>query len=127
VDTGREWEGGLQVLRVFFWIIGIPLLLAVVTFAVNNHDPVALDLWPVAGDAVAFPLFAVALVALMFGFGLGVAVAWLNSSRGRKRVRDLVRQLESDQREMAVLREQVNKTEPGGAAAAASERLPAVS
>lgn len=92
---------------VLYWIAVVPLFLVVVVFAVSNHQSTALSLWPVLTEPVPFPVYGIALVGLFVGFVTGGVVAWFQHGRTRHRVRDLQRQSEAEQRELASLRERV--------------------
>jgi uncharacterized integral membrane protein len=97
--------------RLLFWLLALPLLLVVVVFAVNNHQFADLDLWPVFGEPVAFPVYGVALIGLFAGFLIGGIIAWIQGGRSRSRVRRLVRQLESEQRQKTRLSQKVSELE----------------
>jgi uncharacterized integral membrane protein len=93
--------------RLLYWIAVLPLFLAVIVFAVSNHETVPLSLWPVLTDPVPFPVYGIALGALFVGFVFGAIVSWFQSGAVRRRVRELQRQSEADQREMASLRDRL--------------------
>jgi len=98
-------------LRIFFWIFFLPLFAVIVLIAVMNPDLVEVSLWPALEHKVLFPLYGVALVGLFVGFILGACVAFFQGRRSRQRVRELTRRVESDWRELAMLRKQVEKLE----------------
>jgi len=97
--------------RVLYWIAFIPLCLVVIVFAVSNHATTELSLWPVLMDPVPFPVYGIALVALFVGFLLGGIVSWFQGGSARCRIRGLQRQSESEQREIATLRERLGRLE----------------
>ena len=97
--------------RVLYWIAFIPLSLVVIVFAVSNHATTELSLWPVLMDPVPFPVYGIALVALFVGFLLGGIVSWFQGGGARRRIRELQRQSEGEQREIAVLRERLGRLE----------------
>lgn len=99
--------------RVLYWIAVIPLFLVVIIFSVTNHPTTELSLWPVLTEPVPFPVYGIALVALFLGFIWGGIVSWFQNGRNRRRVRDLQRQCEIDQREIAVLRDRLSRLEGG--------------
>lgn len=100
--------------RVLFWIIVLPIAAAVIVFSINNHASTDLDLWPFLTEKVAVPIYAVALACVVLGFAWGAVVTWLQAGRRRQRTRELVRQREADQRELARLRERLQKLEAAG-------------
>jgi uncharacterized integral membrane protein len=97
--------------RAFYWLIVIPLFLVVIIFAVTNHGMTQLSLWPVLTEPVLFPVYGIALVGLFIGFVIGGLVSWIQNGRSRRRARELRRQSEADQREIAVLRDRLANLE----------------
>ena len=77
-------------------IIGLPLLVILVVFALSNTDPVRLGIWP-TDYSVQVPLSIAVLVAAAVAFLLGGLVVWLGELGQRRRARraeDTVRVLE---------------------------------
>ncbi|MBK8906797.1 MAG: DUF1049 domain-containing protein [Rhodospirillales bacterium] len=97
-------------MKFFFWIIAIPLALAIIIFAVNNGAMVDLDTWPLPYTPQV-PVFAIGLIGLFIGFLFGGIVAWLRAGKTRRRSRDLYRRVESDQRDKAILAQKIKKME----------------
>ena len=95
--------------RLVFWLLVLILSLVIIVFAVNNRQPVELDLW--IYDTPPIPLFAVALLGIFIGFIWGGIVAWFSAGKYRQRARDLYRRVEADEREKATLRRQIEKLE----------------
>lgn len=100
-----------MVSRAFYWLFVIPLFAIVIVFAVTNHDSIELSLWPVLTERVPFPVYGIALIGLFIGFLLGGLVSWIQNGRSRRRLRELQRQLEADQREIAILRDRLASSE----------------
>ncbi|WP_020181446.1 LapA family protein [Methylopila sp. M107] len=99
-------------------VIGIPLALAFVLFAVANRQPVTLGFDPFSPEAPALslslPLFAVILLSLMIGVVVGGAASWARQGKWRKeakRRRQEVDRLEAEteaaRREAAAARRSV--------------------
>jgi hypothetical protein len=80
---------------------------------VTNHATTELSLWPVLTEPVPFPVYGIALVSLFIGFVWGGIVSWFQNGRSRRRVRDLKRQAEADQREINTLRDRLARLEGG--------------
>jgi len=72
------------------------LTVAAVIFTVSNLEPVRVNLGP---ESVAMPLFAALLASLLFGFVIGVLVAWLAGRARRRQMRETAR------RDAALLRQ----------------------
>ena len=101
----------LVVGRVLYWSTVVPLFLIVIIFSVMNRGMLELNLWPVLTEPVPFPVYGIALVGLFIGFVLGGIVSWVQNGRTRRRTRDLQKQSEWDQREIATIREKLTRLE----------------
>jgi uncharacterized integral membrane protein len=84
-------------------LIGVPLAIILVLFAVANRAPVLLSLDPFAPDAPALalqlPLFVIVFLALMAGVVVGGVADWLRQGRYRHEARirrSEVRRLEAE-------------------------------
>ena len=73
--------------KVFFWIVVMPLAVAVIVFSVNNRADVVLDLWPLDMVTQPLPVFSVVLVGLFAGFLIGGLVVWISGGKARRRAR----------------------------------------
>jgi uncharacterized integral membrane protein len=69
------------------WIVGIPLLLLMVLFALSNRDPVQLGLFPLGRLPFEMPLSVVILAAMGVGFFLGGLRVWFTALRHRRAAR----------------------------------------
>ena len=108
---GIDAERKLAVGRVLYWLTVVPLFLVVIVFSVTNRAMLELNLWPVLTQPVSFPAYGIALVGLFIGFVLGGIVSWVQNGRTRRRIRELQKQSEADQREIATLRERLTRLE----------------
>lgn len=97
--------------RAFYWLIVIPLFVIVIVFAVTNYGSIELSLWPVLTERVLFPVYGIALIGLFIGFLIGGLVSWIQNGQSRRRLRELQRQSEADQREIAILRDRLASLE----------------
>lgn len=79
--------------HLLFWIIVLPVIIVLVTFAVMNRQDINLDLWPLPWATPPVPVFALLFGGLLAGFGGGVFVMWRHGAAGRRRSRDLTRQI----------------------------------
>jgi len=87
---------------VLRWIIGIPLLLLMILFALSNTDPVRLGLFP-TDYSIEVPLSVAILTAMGIGFFLGGLRLWftaLHHRRAARRAQDAVRLLEAKHQEL---------------------------
>ena len=67
----------------------VPILVFVVTFALNNKHPMNLNLWPF-GIEIEFPIYLGLFAALIAGALLGGVVAWMGQGRVRSSLRGQV-------------------------------------
>jgi len=72
--------------RLISWLIMAPAALAVVVFALNNKEAVALDLWPFA-LVVEVELYLLLTIVLGVGVVLGGVVSWAGAGRVRSEMR----------------------------------------
>lgn len=68
------------------WIIGLPVTIVLVVFAVANRQIVPVDLYPLPVMA-ELPVYLVVLGALLTGFVLGLFAAWIAGHRHRSQAR----------------------------------------
>jgi putative membrane protein len=85
------------------WIVGIPLLLLMVLFALSNSQPVPLGLFPLGRLPFDVPLSVVVLAAMGLGFFLGGLRLWfiaIHHRRAARRAEEAVRLLEARHQEL---------------------------
>lgn len=82
----------------------VPALAAVVVFALNNKQSVALDLWPFS-LLIEMPVYLALLLALALGALIGGTAAWLGQGRVRSKLRDQAYEGEVARRELTQERE----------------------
>ncbi len=114
-------------MKLLFWILGIPLIGAIVAFATSNRAPVTLDLWPFP-FAIEPPAYAAIFGATFIGFLAGAAYAWISAAKKRRRARADGRRTKFLERENEDLRKQLAAAEvhrPGAADAMEARRLAA--
>ncbi|MFQ5783206.1 MAG: lipopolysaccharide assembly protein LapA domain-containing protein [Alphaproteobacteria bacterium] len=99
------------------WLVAVVVGVGVVAFAVANRATVGVSLDPLP-FRFDLPLFGVAFGALVAGFVLGAASAWLSAQKWRRLARRRKRRLGTLEREVARL------NEPGESDAESAARLP---
>ena len=82
------------------WIVLIALAVVLGAFAIHNHNPVTLDLWPLPLAEVKVAAFVLVLVAVFVGFILGGLCAWIGGAASRRAARDKTRALATARREI---------------------------
>jgi uncharacterized integral membrane protein len=83
-------------------LIGLPLLILLVLFALSNTTPVRLGLWP-SDYTVQLPLSLTVLVAMAIAFLAGCVTVWVSELAQRRRARraeQTVRLLEAQVQEL---------------------------
>ena len=97
-------------------LILLPIMLAIVLFAVGNRAPVTVGFDPFAAVppmfSLAIPLFLLVLIMLMGGVILGGISAWMGQSRWRRRARRLSAELKTARAENEKLRRQIDSAAP---------------
>lgn len=73
-------------MRYIAWLIGLPVAIVAITFAVINRQVVTIDLWPLPWTA-SLPLFLMVLGALGLGMVAGGVIVWVSGGRTRARAR----------------------------------------
>ncbi len=84
-------------------LIGVPLLLLVVLFALSNTQPVRLGLWP-TDFQVEIPLSVAVLAGMAVAFLIGGLIVWLGSWGQRRQLREAGRRLALLEAQIAQLR-----------------------
>ncbi len=86
-------------LRLLRWVIGLPIILIVLGFALVNRGDVTLSFWP-SDVEIALPLSLLIVGVFFAGALFGQALAWLGSL-GRRiesaRLKRAMQKLQSDQ------------------------------
>jgi len=102
-------------MKLVYWFIAAPLLVAVPLFAISNLGIVELSIWPLP-FVVHVPIFVVALAGLAVGFFAGGIVAWFGAGRARARARSAERAVRSRDIEIEDLRRKAHEAERASAA-----------
>lgn len=86
-------------MKIVSWLVGLPLAVIVMSFALSNRQGAAVGLWPFE-DGIDLPVYLIVLAPLLIGFLVGAAFAGLKGLKYRriarrqtKRAADLERQL----------------------------------
>jgi uncharacterized integral membrane protein len=96
-------------LRKFFrWLVGVPIALVVISFAVANRRWVTLSLDPFSQEAPSFaldmPLWLLLFIGIFIGMLVGWAASWLAQGKWRKAARDSKTEVAVLQQELSELR-----------------------
>ncbi len=95
-------------MKYLSWILTLPLAIVAVVFAISNRAAATLNLWPF-GISVEAPLFILVLGSALVGLIAGGVIAWLSASTTRQRRRAAVHRADSAQRELAYLRQKIER------------------
>ncbi len=97
-------------MRFLSWLLGLPLLVVAVVFAVSNRHPVRAELWPFPFH-LDMPLYIAVLVPLAVGLLAGVVIGWLANAPARREARRNRRRAKDLEHEVEVLRKPANDAE----------------
>jgi len=92
--------------RLISWLIMVPTAVAVVVFALNNKEPIALNLWPFA-IVIEVQLYLLLTAVLGTGVVLGGVVSWAGGGRIRSQLRKRSYEGEVARRELKTEREKI--------------------
>ncbi len=112
--------------RLLAWIVGLPVLVACVLFALDNRGTLVLGFWP-APWKLTGPVYLIMLAAVVIGFLFGGIIAWLGGHRHRAALGRARAEAERLQSEAAELRRRLDAAEkaqraPAVASAASSDQ-----
>jgi len=77
--------------RLAFWILGLPILVVAILFAIENRGALALNFWP-TGYVLTLPVYVAVFGAVVVGFLFGGTVAWLAQHHRRAAQRQAERE-----------------------------------
>jgi uncharacterized integral membrane protein len=94
--------------RILRWIVGVPLAILVIGFAVANRRWVVLSFDPFTQTepsvSLELPLWLLFAVGIFIGLVVGWVMSWFAQGRNRRAARDARNETASLQRELAELR-----------------------
>jgi uncharacterized integral membrane protein len=92
--------------RIVRWVVGLPLVILVVCFAVANRKWVTLSFNPLTQDvpSIDLPLWLVFFIGILAGIFVGWASAWIAQGKHRKAARDARNEVSKLQVELAEVR-----------------------
>ncbi len=97
---------------MWFWLVGVPLLVVAGLFAAVNRQVVSLSFWPVFAG-IDLPLFAAILAALFAGFLAGALFSARSSRRWRRLARQHQKQIATLERQVGLRGREVRTTTTG--------------
>ena len=97
-------------MRALLRIIGLPVAILVVAFAMVNRATVSVNLWPL-DYSIETPIVALVLISASAGLALGGIVSWISAVGRRRQVRAVTRDLATARSEAARLRETLKRLE----------------
>ena len=95
-------------MRLLFWIVGLPVAVVLIAFAVANRHFVEVSLDPLSRQepwlALSVPLWTVLFFGIFCGLVVGWIGAWFKQRKWRRAARQASRDLASERSEAARLR-----------------------
>jgi len=112
--------------KVLWFIIGVPVAILVIVFALANGTHVRVSLDPLGGDNPAFgftaPVYGLLFGALIVGIVFGGIATWIGQARHRREAREWHFEADRWKREADRLREAATAPGTGSAVALADRR-----
>jgi len=84
--------------KVLSWLVGAPLALIALSFALSNRQAVVVGLWPF-DDGISLPVYLIVLLPLLIGFLGGAMLAGLKGLKYRRAARQQARRAEALERQ----------------------------
>ena len=104
--------------RFLRWVVGVPIVILVVGFAVANRRWVTLSLDPFSQEAPSvyldLPLWLLFFAGILVGLIVGWSASWLAQGRHRKAAREQRSEIQALQSELAGLRKNAPPPAPRG-------------
>jgi uncharacterized integral membrane protein len=99
--------------RILRWVVGLPLVILVVCFAVANRKWVTLSFNPITQDvpSIDLPLWLIFFLGIFVGLFVGWAAAWMAQGKHRKAARDARSEVSKLQVELTDLRKPRSDTQ----------------
>ena len=100
----------MSVRRLVNWIVGVPIAIMVVAFAIANRQRVVVSLDPFSSDpyaAINAPLWAVCFGGIFLGLIAGWIAAWLSHGKWRRATREARLELLRSQQEHEQLKREM--------------------
>jgi len=106
--------------RIFNWVVGLPVAIIGVGFAVANREWVTVSFDPINRAqpfaTMSMPLWALFFAGVLFGIFIGWFVAWRGAARHRRSARDarieLIRTQQHHEREKRELQQNLPAVRP---------------
>jgi uncharacterized integral membrane protein len=100
--------------RIFRWVVGLPIVIIVVAFAIANRRWVTLSFDPFTQDAprvaMDMPLWLLFFLGIFAGLIVGWIAAWMAQGKHRKAARDARSEVSKLQVELTDLRKPQSNT-----------------
>jgi uncharacterized integral membrane protein len=90
--------------RIFRWVVGLPIAIIVIAFAVANRQWTRLSLDPFSSTSpvlsVEMPLWLLFMFGVLIGLIVGWALCWMAQGKYRKLARERAREIEQLQSQL---------------------------
>ncbi|MBL8705788.1 MAG: DUF1049 domain-containing protein [Rhodospirillales bacterium] len=96
--------------RVAWWVLGLPVLVVAVLFAIENKGDLALRFWPTP-YTLTMKVYVAVFGSLLVGFFFGGFFAWMAQGKRRAAQRQAEREAERLKREAEDLRRRLDLLE----------------
>jgi len=89
-------------MRIIAWLVGLPLAVIVVLFAVSNRQAITIGFWPFP-ERIDAPAYLIGLIPLALGLLVGAGLAGIGTVHARYRHRSAARTIRALEKRMAEL------------------------
>ena len=98
-------------MRIIAWLVGLPLAIIVILFALSNRQPIEIGFWPFPVRIEA-PAYVIGLIPLALGLLVGAGLAGIGTLHARYRHRSANRTIRALEKRMAELTARPRLTGP---------------
>jgi len=101
--------------QVISWVIGLPVAVVLIAFALANRSFVTISLDPLSSEspwfALSLPLWSVLFVGIFLGLVIGWIASWINQGKWRKAAREARTNLDIEMGKKKDLERRLNQGE----------------
>jgi len=102
--------------KIVSWIIGLPVAVVLIAFALANRSFVNVSFDPLSTDApwfaLSLPIWALLFAGIFLGLVIGWVASWVNQGKWRKAAREARNNLDIEMGKKKDLERRLNQSEP---------------
>ena len=101
--------------KIISWIIGLPIAVVLIAFALANRSFVNVSFDPLSTDApwfsISLPVWALLFAGIFLGLVIGWVASWINQGKWRKAAREARSNLDIEMGKKKDLERRLNQTD----------------